>query len=216
MPARLLIADDHELTRAGLRALLEGEPDLAVIAEAGDGRQAVALCERLQPDLALLDVRMPGLDGLTAAGEIRRRWPGIRVVIVTLYESPDYLEAALAAGAAGYLLKDATRADVLGTVRRALNDEPFLNGNTALRLLRRMSTRGGQQIEPLTDREREVLALIVAGLSNREIGERLGIAAGTAKVHVERILGKLAVTDRTQAAVRALALGLVPTPESPP
>lgn len=214
-PARLVIADDHDLARSGLRAMLAGEPDLTVIGEARDGEEALDLCRRLQPDLALLDVRMPRLDGLAATHAIRQHAPRVSVVIFTMHDSPQYLEEAIKAGAAGYILKDATRRELIDAVRGVLSGESFLNGALTTRLLRqlaRTSRPGASPPEMLTPRELEVLGLVAQGLTNREIGDRLSISGGTAKVHVERIIGKLGVADRTQAAVRAIELGLVRLP----
>jgi DNA-binding NarL/FixJ family response regulator len=212
--ARLLIVDDHELARAGLRSMLAGEPDLEVVGEAADGHQALALCRRLRPDLVLMDLRMPGLDGLAATRALRREHPAVGVVVVTMYETPDHLLEALDAGAAGYLLKGATKAELVGTVRRALGGEAALPPELAGRLLRRLADRAaggrGGPAERLTPREREVLALVARGRTNREIARALQLSAGTVKVHVEHIIAKLGVSDRTQAAVQAIELGLLP------
>lgn len=212
--ARVVIVDDHELARAGLRAMLDGAPGLSVAGEAANGREALDLCRRLRPDLALVDVRMPGLNGLETTRALKAEFPGMIVVMVTMYDNPEYLLEALKAGAAGYVLKDATRQELLGTLRRALEGEPAVDGEVAVRLLRRLATEGAapgapQPSEPLTAREREVLDLLAQGLTNREIGARLVVSPGTVKVHVEHIIAKLGVSDRTQAAVRAVELGLL-------
>ena len=213
-PARLIIADDHELARSGLRAMLEGEADLEVVGEARDGVEAVALCAKIAPDLALLDIRMPRLDGLGAARAIRQQSPRTGVVMVTMHDSPEYLGEAIRAGAAGYVLKDSTRRDLLAAVRTVLRGEAFLNGALATRLIQQLSLPSGLEpgsdMEPLTPRETEVLARVVRGLTNKEIARELDIAPGTVKVHVERVIGKLGAADRTQAAVRAIERGLVP------
>ncbi len=216
--ARLLIVDDHELARAGLRSMLAGEPDLEVVGEARTGREALALCPRLAPDLILMDVRMPELDGLAATAAVKAQCPGTSVVVVTMYEDPDYLFRAVQAGAAGYVLKDATRHEVLAVVRRVLRGEAALDAPLATRLLRRLATDpepppaadalGGS----LTARERDVLRLLVEGQTNLEIAAALGLSRGTVKVHVGRIIAKLDASDRTQAAVRAVRLGLVDAP----
>ena len=212
---RLVLADDHEVTRTGFIALLAGNPEFEVVGQARDGEQALALCEQLRPDLAILDIRMPLLNGLGAARLLQQRQPEVKVVIFTMDDSPDHLEAAMAAGAVGYLLKDASRAEVLDALQRVARGEEALNSAVSARLLRRMSERGnGQapQAQALTARERQVLGLVAGGFSNREIGEKLGITTGTAKAHVERVIGKLGAADRTQAAVRGMALGLVAQP----
>ena len=216
--ARLLIVDDHELARAGLRSMLAGEPDLEVVGEARNGREAVALCPRLAPDLLLMDVRMPELDGLAATAAVKAQCPSTSVVVVTMYEDPDYLFRAVQAGAAGYVLKDATRREVLAVVRRVLQGEAVLDAPLATRLLRRLATdpgpppAAGAAGGPLTARERDVLRLLVEGQTNQEIAAALGLSRGTVKVHVGRIIAKLDASDRTQAAVRAVRLGLVDPP----
>ncbi|WP_277593521.1 response regulator [Pseudomonas chlororaphis] len=214
---RLVLADDHEVTRTGFVALLAGHPEFEVVGQARDGQEALELCERLQPDIAILDIRMPLLNGLGAARLLHQRQPAIKVVIFTMDDSPDHLEAAIAAGAVGYLLKDASRSEVLGALQRVAQGEEALNSTVSARLLRRMAERnaggnGGTQVVALTARERQVLGLVAGGFSNREIGEKLGITTGTAKAHVERVIGKLGAADRTQAAVRGIALGLVAQP----
>jgi DNA-binding NarL/FixJ family response regulator len=211
-PARMIIADDHELARAGLRTMLEGDRGLTLVGEATNGREAVALCQELRPDLALLDVRMPEMDGLASARAIRQTCPQTRVLIMTTHENPDYLLAALKAGAAGYVLKDVTRHDLLITIRRVLRGESVLSGEIAVRALQRMAdqqTRPTGTPERLTPRELEVLEQIVEGHTNRVIADKLSLSVGTVKIHVEHIIAKLGVADRTQAAVRAIESGLL-------
>ncbi|AXK52643.1 MULTISPECIES: response regulator [Pseudomonas] len=212
---RLVLADDHEVTRTGFVALLAGNPEFEVVGQARDGEEALALCEQLRPDIAILDIRMPRLNGLGAARLLQQRQPEVKVVIFTMDDSPDHLEAAMTAGAVGYLLKDASRDEVIGALQRVAQGEEALNSAVSARLLRRMTERGSGQIpqaQALTARERQVLGLVAGGFSNREIGEKLGITTGTAKAHVERVIGKLGASDRTQAAVRGIALGLVAQP----
>lgn len=214
-PVRLLLADDHEVTRTGLVTMLAGIEGFEVVGQAQDGQEALDLCDRLQPDIAILDIRMPILNGLGAARILRQRHPAIRIMIFTMDDSPDHLEAAIGAGAVGYLLKDASRDEVLDALKRVARGEEALNSSVSARLLRRMAERGAgsaPQLQALTARERQVLGLVAGGFSNREIGEKLGIAPGTAKAHVERVIGKLGAADRTQAAVRGVALGLVAQP----
>ena len=209
---RLVLADDHEVTRTGFVALLAGHPQFEVVGQARDGQEAVDACERLLPDIVVLDIRMPVLNGLGAARILQQRLPALKVVIFTMDDSPDHLEAAMNAGAVGYLLKDASRNEVIDALQRVAAGEEALNSAVSARLLRRMTERnasGAAPAETLTARERQVLGLVASGFSNREIGEELGITTGTAKAHVERVIGKLGAADRTQAAVRGMALGLV-------
>jgi DNA-binding NarL/FixJ family response regulator len=209
---RLVLADDHEVTRTGFVSLLAGHPQFEVVGQASDGLQAVALCEQLLPDIVILDIRMPGLNGLGAARLLQQRLPAVKVVMFTMDDSPEYLEAAMNAGAVGYLLKDASRAEVIQALQQVAAGGEALNTAVSARLLRRMTERqasGAAPGEPLTPRERQVLGLVANGMSNRAIGEHLGITTGTAKAHVERVIGKLGAADRTQAAVRGIALGLV-------
>ncbi|AZF10831.1 Two-component transcriptional response regulator, LuxR family [Pseudomonas sp. R2-37-08W] len=212
---RLVLADDHEVTRTGFVSLLAGHPQFEVVGQASDGLQAVELCERLLPDIVILDIRMPGLNGLGAARLLQQRLPEVKVVMFTMDDSPEYLEAAMQAGAVGYLLKDASRAEVIQALQQVAAGGEALNTAVSARLLRRMTERqasGAAPGEPLTPRERQVLGLVANGMSNRAIGEQLGITTGTAKAHVERVIGKLGAADRTQAAVRGIALGLVTPP----
>ena len=212
-PSRVLICDDHELARSGLRAMLAGDPSLVVIGEASNGLEALQFCRLDLPDLILMDVRMPTLDGLGATRAIKTEFPTISVIIVTIYENPDYLFQALKAGVAGYILKDATQQQLVNTVRQVLRQEFLLNPAVMSQLLGRLANESlGQRngsTERLTARESTVLQLITRGRTNREIANELGVAVGTVKAHVEHIIAKLAVSDRTQAAVRAVELGLV-------
>jgi DNA-binding NarL/FixJ family response regulator len=217
-PARLVIADDHELAREGLRAMLENEPDLEIVGEATTGREALEVCRHLQPDLVLMDVRMPDMDGLAAAQSIKDEWPRISILAMTLSEDPDYLLRALKVGVAGYVLKDASRADVVAAVRRALGGESPLDQRLSVQLLRRLAEETRAPAAPsgpaLTPREHEVLNLVAEGKTNAAIAQRLVVSVGTVKVNVERIIDKLGVSDRTQAAVRAIELGLISPPST--
>jgi DNA-binding NarL/FixJ family response regulator len=217
---RILIADDHDLVRDGLNRLLSLTPGLEVIGEASNGREAVELCRRLNPDLVLMDVHMPEMDGLEATRAIKAKQPSVRVLVVTTFENPNYLLEALKAGAAGYVLKDAPVARLINAIHRTLNGESPLNQELAALLLRRLAEEREQSVpeprrphkplrEPLTPREAEVLQLLASGQTNKQIAQTLVISKGTAKVHVERIIRKLEVSDRTQAAVHAIGLGLV-------
>lgn len=219
-PARVLLVDDHDLVRDGYQRMLAREPDLEVVGEASNGREAVELCRRLRPDLVLMDVSMPEMNGLTATRQIKREHPNIGVLMLTMHENSDYLLEALDAGAAGYVLKDTPAERLLNAVRRTLDGESPLNQELAVQLLRRLAGEIKREASPrpqktpppllkaLTPRETEVLRLLAAGQTNRQIAQTLTISRGTAKVHVERIIRKLEVSDRTQAAIRAIELGL--------
>lgn len=211
--ARVLIVDDHELARAGLAAVLAREPGIEVAGEAGDGAAALDFVARHPVDLVMMDLQMPVMDGIEATRQIKALHPAISIIMVTVQAKPDALMEALRAGVAGYLLKDASRREIIGAVRQVLRGEAFLNPDLVLQTLRRLAqaTPGDDAalIEPLTPREQQVLRLLMQGKTNREIARELVISPGTVKVHVEHIIAKLGVSDRTQAAVRALELGLV-------
>jgi DNA-binding NarL/FixJ family response regulator len=214
--ARVVIVDDHELARAGLRSMLDGERDLEIVGEAANGHQALAICRRLQPNLVLMDVRMPELDGLAATRAIKSECPATSIVILTMHENSDYLFEAVKAGAAGYVLKDATRRELVMTVRQVLRGEAVLQPELAIQLLRRLaneSSRDGPPDEPLTPREREVLQFVARGQTNQQIARELTLSVSTIKTHVEHIIGKLGVSDRTQAAVYAAEVGLLSSEE---
>ncbi|MBN3862529.1 response regulator transcription factor [Pseudomonas frederiksbergensis] len=208
---RLVVADDHEVTRTGFVSLLAGLTQFEVVGQACNGQEALDLCERLLPDIVILDIRMPVLNGLGAARLLQERLPSLKVMMFTMDDSPDHLEAAMNAGAVGYLLKDASRHEVIDALQRVAAGEQALNSSVSAQLLRRLTERNASGAAPvtLTPRERQVLGLVASGMSNRAIGENLGITTGTAKAHVERVIGKLGAADRTQAAVRGIALGLV-------
>ncbi len=211
--ARLVIADDHELARAGLRSMLTDQRGLEIVGEASSGREALTLCRRLQPDLCLIDVRMPDMDGLAVCRAIKQECPGISVILVTIHENPDYLLEALRAGAAGYLLKDVTQRELISAVWQVLHGEPILDRELMTRLLKRLASETLSQVclppEQLSPREHEVLQLLAQGQTNPEIAHNLNISVSTVKIHVEHILAKFGVSDRTQAAVRAVELGLI-------
>ncbi len=226
-PTRLAIVDDHELARESLQNMLSDEIDIEIVGEAANGRQALLLCSRLRPDLILMDVRMPEMDGLAATKEVKQRYPEISVMMLTMHENPDYLLEALKAGAAGYVLKDAPQDEIIEAVRRVRNGESPLDPELAARLLRRLASEGEMRrgtrgpngpddvVEPLTPRELEVLGLMKLGRTNRQIAADLVISLGTAKNHVEHIISKLGVSDRTQAVVKALELGILGLTEAP-
>jgi DNA-binding NarL/FixJ family response regulator len=211
--SRLIVVDDHDLARAGLRSLLGGERGVEVVGEASSGREAVVLCRRLRPDLVLMDVRMPDMDGLSATRAIKQESPTTSVILFTFYENPDYLLEALKAGVAGYLLKGSSRREIVSAVRQVIAGESLLHPALVLELLQRMSNTNPQSVlsGQLTPRERDVLRLVALGQTNRQIALALNLTVSTVKTHVEHLIGKLDVSDRTQAAVRAIELGLVPT-----
>ncbi|MEU8802667.1 response regulator transcription factor [Spirillospora sp. NPDC048819] len=203
-PLRVIVADDHTVMRSGLVALLTAEPAITVVGEAGNGREAVELAGRLAPDLVLLDLRMPVMDGVAATAEIVPS--GTRVLILTTYDTDAEIERAVEAGAMGYLLKDTTREQLVAAIHAAARGETVLAPRVAERLVARM--RRPAQI-PLTPREIDVLTAVADGLSNADIGRRLVIAEATVKTHLLRIFAKLDVGDRTRAVVVALERGLL-------
>ncbi|MEV4757956.1 response regulator transcription factor [Micromonospora sp. NPDC049559] len=213
---RVLIADDEPMIRAGARAILGSDPEIEVVAEAGDGREAVALAREHRPDVALLDIRMPGVDGLTAAEELRRSVPETAVAMLTTFGEDEYVARALAAGTSGFLLKAADPRDLVAGVRAVAGGAAYLSPRVARRIIGEVSagrlTRGAvarERIADLTPREREVLALVGAGLSNAEISRRLFLVEGTVKSYVSAILARLQVRNRVQAAIVAYEAGLV-------
>src|SRR6266704_6786301 len=178
-PARLVIADDYELTRAGLRAMLTGQRGLELVGEAANGREALALCRRLQPDLALIDVRMPEQDGLATCRAIKEECPAMSVILITIHENPEYLLEAFKAGAAGYVLKDISQSELITAIKGVLRGESILNKELVILLLRRMASETPSQEElfagRLSPREREVLRLLSQGQTNREIARNLTV-----------------------------------------
>lgn len=206
---RVLLADDQQLIRAGLRMLCDSAPDLEVVGEASDGAAAVRLAEQLHPDVILMDLHMPGMDGTTATARILAQRPGIRVVVLTTFDDDDHLYPALAAGACGFLVKDATPQELLDGVRRAAaGDSPF--GKEILRRLVEQAVRNQtipavvKSAPPgITDREAEVLALVGQGLSNPEIASRLHLGVTTVKTHVASLMTKTGSANRVQLAVLA-------------
>jgi DNA-binding NarL/FixJ family response regulator len=223
---QLVIVDDHELTRQSLRNMLSDEPNIEVVGEAANGREALLLCSRLRPDLVLMDVRMPEMDGLMATREIKQKHPQISVMMLTMHENPDYLLEAIKAGAAGYVLKDASQEEIIEAVHQVHEGESPLDMKLAARLLKRLAADIGRGKETLgaevrrarlastvTPRQLEVLELMLRGKANRQIARELSISPGTVKAHVEHIIAKLEVSDRTQAVVRALQLQLLDLPK---
>ena len=212
---RVILADDQALFREGLRTLLSTRPELEVLGEAANGQEALALVERLHPDVVLMDLQMPVMDGIRATAHLRQRWPSIPVLALTTFDDDANLFGALRAGAAGYLLKDVSSETLLAAITAAARGEAFLQSTVTGRVVAafaRLMESGGPRAEalvlPLSPREREILALLGTGGSNKEIADRLCLAEGTVKNHVTNILTKLDVRDRTQAALRARQLGL--------
>jgi DNA-binding NarL/FixJ family response regulator len=212
-PSRILLADDHELAREALRSVLARQPDLEVVGEARDGGEAVELARRLRPDLVLMDVRMPGLDGLSATRSVLAALPATRVVILSAYENREYVLEALRAGATGYLLKGATKQEVIATLRGALAGEVHVQPEIAGRLLRQLAHSGPPSgNHDLTAREIAVLRLMARGRTNEAIGRELHLTLNTVKTHVAHILRKLDAADRAEAVARGAALGLIDDP----
>jgi DNA-binding NarL/FixJ family response regulator len=232
-PARLLLAEDHALVREGLRAMLASAEDLEVVGEAENGRVALEMCRSLTPDLVLMDVRMPEMDGLEATKRIKEVQPTVGVLMVTTHQDPDYLLEAVRSGAAGYVLKESSQPQLLSAVRRVLSGENALNQELAMKLIARITEEepgrrrerlsepsggGGIKVRErgpealagiLSDRETEALRLIASGKTNRQIAQELFVSRSTVKTHVQRIIKKLGVSDRTQASVKAIEMGLL-------
>jgi DNA-binding NarL/FixJ family response regulator len=233
VPARLLIADDHAMVREGMRSMLANEPDLQIVGEAKDGEEVLKLCRRFRPELVLMDVRMPKMDGLQATRAIKEISPQTAILVVSTYENQEYLLEAIKAGAAGYILKEATKGQLLSAVRTVLAGETLLNQELAMRVIRNLideqqfSNQGYADVPPsssgrpttderaepsplevLSPRELDVLRLIAQGRTNQQISEDLLVSVSTVKKHVHQIIAKLGVSDRTQAAISAIQFDL--------
>lgn len=215
MTIRVVICDDQPLIRTGLRALLQTQPDIEIVAETADGAAAVASAAQLNPDVVLMDVRMPGTDGITATNQITHAEQPCRVLILTTYDRDEYVFDALAAGASGFLLKDGRPEDLVSGLRTIASGDALLAPSVTHRLislfasLPRAPQLASTAVSQLTEREREVLILIIRGLSNAEISASLHISDNTVKTHVARILGKLGLRDRVHAVIFGYESGLV-------
>ena len=205
-PTRVMLVDDHPVVREGLRGMINAEDDLTVVGEAGSGAEAVALAESLCPDVILMDLRMPDVDGVTATERILAASPSIRIVVVTTYESDADILRAVEAGAAGYLLKDASRSELADAVRDAARGKTVLAPSVADRLVRFVRQPASVS---LSSREVEVLGLVAKGKTNADIGRELHISEATVKTHLLRAFNKLDVSDRTAAVTTAMALGVL-------
>jgi two-component system, NarL family, response regulator LiaR len=202
---RVLIVDDHAVVRMGLRAFFDLLADMEVVGEASDGSEGVAMARRLQPDVVLMDLLMPNMDGITAIGRIKAELPETEIVTMTSFIEEEKVTAALEAGASGYVLKDAEAEEVAQAIRAAFAGEVHLDPQVARLLAQRMRTRKDPEpVEPLTEREKDVMRLLGRGLSNKEIGSELFITERTARTYVSNILGKLGLASRTQAALWAV------------
>ncbi|MFJ2559196.1 MULTISPECIES: response regulator [unclassified Streptomyces] len=223
---RVLIADDEPMIRAGVGAVLASDPGIEVVAEAGDGREAVELVRRHRPGVAVLDIRMPGMNGIDAAAEIRSTSPGTGIVMLTTFGEDDYILRALGGGAAGFLIKSGEPEELITGIRAVADGAAYLSPKVAARVVAHLAATGTgalagrrsvarARVGSLTVREREVLAFLGGGLSNRQIARRLHVVEGTVKAHVSSILARLGVDNRAAAAVVAHEAGIVPPPSQP-
>ena len=215
-PIKILLVDDQPLFREGLRTLLSVQPDFEVVGEAGNGEEAISLAHKLLPSVVLMDLQMPVLDGVAATRRLHRELPDCRVIVLTTFDDDEMVFDGLRAGAIGYLLKDAPSEKLGEAIRSAARGESFLQPSVAAKVVAefaRLTSKPAMNarvlVEPLSDRELEILGLIADGASNREIAGTLFLAEGTVKNHVTNILGKLGVRDRTQAALKAREIGLI-------
>ncbi|MFH9475393.1 response regulator [Streptomyces anulatus] len=212
-PTRILLADDHALVRRGVRLILDGEPDLTVVAEAGDGAEAIEMARAERPDLVILDIAMPRLTGLQAARELSRVMPGLRILMLTMYDNEQYFFEALKAGAAGYVLKSVADRDLVEACRAAMRDEPFLYPGAVTALIRNFLDRAkdGEDLPPraITEREEEILKLVAEGHSSKEIAELLVISVKTVERHRANLLQKLGLRDRLELTRYAIRAGLI-------
>ena len=213
MSCRVVVVDDQDLVRAGLAHILDGEPDLEVVAQAGDGMAALGEVRRTSPDVVLMDIRMPVLDGISATRRLLADHPQVRVVILTTFDLDEYVYEALRAGATGFVLKDSPAEEIVRAVRVAAGGEALIAPAITRRLIAEFASRrpavDRARLDPLTEREREVLVAMAKGLNNDEVARALFISEGTVRTHVNHLLAKLQVRDRVQAVVLAYETGLV-------
>ena len=210
-----MLVDDHELVRQGIAAMLGAAADIKVVAEARTGREALEVARRELPDVVLMDVRMPDMDGLEATRKVKEERPRTAVIMLTMHDNPTYLRDAVRAGAAGYLLKDVSKDGLIDAIRQVATGGAFIESQMLRGMLSERKPSGAAPspaVKNLTKREREILTLVAEGMSNREIAERLVLSPETVKSHVAAILEKLNVSDRTQAAIYAVRNGLVESP----
>jgi DNA-binding NarL/FixJ family response regulator len=205
-PIRLLVCDDHPVVRSGLRGILSSQPDFEVVAEAPDGIWAVALADRFTPDVVLMDLRMPRMDGVAATGKIKAEHPEIQILVLTTYETDADILRAVEEGATGFLLKDASEENLFDAIRQTARGETPLAPGVAARLVRRLRETADEQ---LSSREIEILQLVAQGMNNKQVGRNLLISESTVKAHMLHIFEKLGVTDRTAAVTTALRRGII-------
>jgi DNA-binding NarL/FixJ family response regulator len=218
---RVLLVDDDDLMRAGLKSVLSSDETIEVVGEAGDGRVALSRIRDLRPDLVLMDIRMPELDGISATREVLAAEPGVKVVVLTTFEQDDYIFEALSAGASGFLLKRTKPEELIAAIHTVAAGDSLLSPSVTRRVIDRMATQpspvaSSRRLDQLTPREHQVLELVARGLSNREIAEALFIEESTVKTHVKRILMKLGLRDRVQAVILAYEMGVIRTGAAKP
>jgi NarL family two-component system response regulator LiaR len=207
-PVRVLLVDDHAVVRSGLGAVLMANEDLALVGEAGNGEEAVRLCQRFKPDVVLMDLMMPVMDGVSATREIHSKWPEIKIIALTSFKEKEYVEGALKAGALSYLLKNVSAEELVTAIHNAVAGQPRLSPEAAQVLIQDFKQPKVEDFD-LTEREKEILKLMAEGLPNAEIAERLVVSQSTVKFHVSNVLSKLGVTTRTEAVSMALKKHLV-------
>ena len=221
-PVRVLLVDDDDLMRAGIRSILSSDETIDVVGEAGDGKEALERIRECRPDVVLMDIRMPGLDGISATREVLADSSEVRVVVLTTFDDDDYIFDSLSAGASGFLLKRTKPEELIAAIHTVAEGDSLLSPSVTRRVIDLMATQpvaglSGARLDDLTPREREVLELIARGLSNREIAESFVIEESTVKTHVKRILMKLGLRDRVQAVILAYETGLIrPGPKTGP
>ncbi len=208
LPIRVLLVDDHAVVRSGLGAVLLSYDDLSLVGEASNGQEAIRICEKSKPDVILMDILMPVMDGVAATQAIHEKWPDIRIIALTSYKEKDMVEGALKAGAMSYLIKNVSADELVGAIRGAMTGQPKLSPEAAQVLIQEMK-KPSMPAYDLTDREKEILSLMVDGLPNTAIADKLIVSHSTVKFHVSNILSKLGVTSRTEAVALALKNNLI-------